>query len=378
MSHMSHMSHMSRAQSLRALVSARLSAAAEEICALLERTVEEYEHELSRVRETRGHGTPGTGHGTPGTGHGTPGTGHGTPGTGHGTPGTGAEEQREPRGVRGVQIVSVSEEALEQSAPWNCPWKLQPEEGGPCGSGNQTVKPDHVKDEPELCIKQEEQLPFTPVTVKSEDDEDKSSVLHQRPTEENREETNGEECGADQRPYSCSDQRPYSCSVPLTLLQSLVKKPKPRRHRCSDCGKSFVRNAELQRHMLIHTGQRPFGCSVCGRGFRVVYQLHSHMRTHTGEKSCFCQVCNKGFGTKSLLKEHMRVHTGHKPFRCPVCNRGFTQRGNVRAHIRTHTGEKPFSCPVCQRSFTQKSTLDKHVATHRRKNHTGVQESPFD
>ncbi|KAJ0032921.1 hypothetical protein NQD34_000028 [Periophthalmus magnuspinnatus] len=94
--------------------------------------------------------------------------------------------------------------------------KLEEEHRG--GAEEQEEQEEHREEpeepeEPELCMKPEpREFFFKMVTVKTEDDEDKSSVLHQRPTEKNREETNREECGADQRPYSCSDQRPYSCS----------------------------------------------------------------------------------------------------------------------------------------------------------------------
>ncbi|XP_073345322.1 uncharacterized protein [Pagrus major] len=303
--------------------------------------------------------------------------------------------------------------------------------------------PLHIKEEQEgLWTSQEGQqlneleetditkLPFTAVTVKSEDDEEKPFLqFHQRQTEESRQaeppaststaqiktDTDGEDCEApesvrnqdpdnlpqsdtDEKASDCSEtevsydwQEPLSESEPKTdsdregtrAPESRVNAPKyktvpvcdvgcnaeKKNFSCFDCGKGFHDKGSLQRHMMCHLGKRSSSYLV-KKKCRVEKKVVLQMRLNTGEKTFDCRECGITFSFKRSLESHMLVHAGDKPFGCDVCGKRFTKQGSLKAHTRLHTGEKPFVCEVCTNSFTDKKYLEAHM-----KIHTG--EKPF-
>ncbi|XP_075931691.1 uncharacterized protein LOC142931583 isoform X3 [Anarhichas minor] len=388
---------MSKVQMLRCLVNQRLTAAAEEIFGVFERTIAEYEEELSRSKEEN-------------------------------------ERQRKLLDAVFIPQLRLHRADLPQLLVNN--EEIQQQEWS---SSLDQEDPDtpHIKEEQEeLWTSQEgEQLQgleeadikflFTP--VKSEDDEEEaqSSQLHQRQTEQMEIEGDGEDCGgpepdrnSDLEPYpdnktgdssepetddwngtrepqsglnsvnnddvSVSDStssagvKPFSCSHCGKRFgcRSFLKRHM-RTHTgekpfcCSICKKSFAQSGDLQKHVRIHTGEKPFGCSVCGKAFSDGGNLKGHMRTHTGEKPFSCSVCKKSFTRSDSLQKHMRIHTGEKPLSCSECGKRFGLNGTLTRHMKIHIGEKPFGCSFCDKRFLRKEDMKRHMITH-----TG--EKPFD
>ncbi|XP_059196080.1 zinc finger and SCAN domain-containing protein 31-like isoform X2 [Centropristis striata] len=81
--------------------------------------------------------------------------------------------------------------------------------------------------------------------------------------------------------------------------------------RCDRCGKYFRCNAILKEHMTTHTGEKPYLCKTCGKRFSRLSSLTRHTRTHIGMDPCICKTCGKDFLTGNILAFHMRTaHTG--------------------------------------------------------------------
>lgn len=55
------------------------------------------------------------------------------------------------------------------------------------------------------------------------------------------------------------------------------------------CGKSFTRSDELQRHLRIHTKEKSYLCSVCNKAFGRSDHLSKHLKTHDSERKKVAQ-----------------------------------------------------------------------------------------
>ena len=63
---------------------------------------------------------------------------------------------------------------------------------------------------------------------------------------------------------------------PRTQNGQQVSRP----YACGMCGKAFIRNEHLRRHVLTHSGEKPFMCNVCGKAFSRREHLSKHSRSH--------------------------------------------------------------------------------------------------
>lgn len=105
-----------------------------------------------------------------------------------------------------------------------------------------------------------------------------------------------------------------------------------------------------------------------------------------------CPYCHRKFPWSSSLRRHVLTHTGQKPFKCPHCPLLFTTKSNCDRHLlRKHGGsarailaepipdtvmapqpanenrsvpERPFKCASCPTStFSSIETLKKHMSS---------------
>nr|XP_061836967.1 zinc finger protein 774-like [Nerophis lumbriciformis] len=342
---------------LKELVQERLMAAADEIFALVERTIACYEEELSRTRE---------------------------------------EKERHRRQLEAVLHI---EDVQLMVARGEFPPQLL---GSISALKQEDSQPPHIKEEEEeLWITQEGEclpgadeadpakLPLSGFSVKTEDDEDKppeSSPLHHSPSEENggaelssgswpqhptrdADHCEGLLSGGDDTRLEVGDWDGEALSsegdTRMQRSERSKRKTGKKRFPCSVCDKMFTQKCDFTRHMRTHTGEKPYCCLVCGARFAQRSTLTRHMKTHTGEKPFSCSVCGEKFSLKVNMLSHLRTHTGEKPFICSVCGEGFSRKMHVVLHMRTHTGEKPFRCSVCGDAFAQSSTLNRHMGTHK-------------
>ena len=93
-----------------------------------------------------------------------------------------------------------------------------------------------------------------------------------------------------------------------TLLRShqIRNHPKANTVPCPECGKLFVGQDDLTRHMKIHLGEaaKKHVCEFCGRRFLKLNYLEKHRATHTGKAPYSCDTCDMGYWTQRDLKNH--------------------------------------------------------------------------
>ncbi|XP_042353899.1 zinc finger protein 436-like [Plectropomus leopardus] len=363
-------------RSLRAFVSQRLTTAVEEIMAMFEKTISEYEQELDDRRRLLG--------------------AQQLPAITPFNTDTGVSQE--------IQSLIVNTKIPSKQQELSC--SLYPEgPEAPC-----------IKEEPEeVWIRQgpqgpeEEEIPefqFAPVSGESEDDEEKP--LHHRLKEEQSEAEPAVSGPAQQKEAGAVGSEPaldlhvadfikapsngqiflskclktetedldddHNQKIkyqPFLDTQKDIKAVTHKRfhnqkvfHKCPACSKTFKNNTYLQRHITCHTGERPFHCTECAKTFRQKGSLHIHMRKHTGERPFSCLVCGKKFTQSGSLVAHIRIHTGERPFSCSVCKKKYNERGSLVRHMRVHTGEKPYSCSFCGKRFSEKGNLNKHSRIH--------------
>ncbi|XP_031644850.1 zinc finger protein 2-like [Oncorhynchus kisutch] len=134
---------------------------------------------------------------------------------------------------------------------------------------------------------------------------------------------------------------------------------------CKLCGSTFVYIGPLVNHVKnVHTKlTAEYRCGVCEEVFESIASLTEHLQTHI-KATRTCNVCGKCFPSDSSMRTHMVTHTGEKQYQCKECGKCFKNKGYMHLHMRRHTGETPFWCKDCGESFTCKGYLKTHMKFH--------------
>ncbi|VDD96315.1 unnamed protein product [Enterobius vermicularis] len=77
-----------------------------------------------------------------------------------------------------------------------------------------------------------------------------------------------------------------------------------RSHVCPHCGKAFFQKGHLTQHLMIHAGGRPHQCQLCQKTFIFKFDLNRHMKIHA-ERGFSCEKCGRSFLKQLQLDEHV-------------------------------------------------------------------------
>lgn len=67
-----------------------------------------------------------------------------------------------------------------------------------------------------------------------------------------------------------------------------------------------------------------------------------------GVKEFKCEVCGREFTLQANMKRHMLIHTSVRPYQCHICFKTFVQKQTLKTHMIVHSPVKPFKCKVQQ------------------------------
>ncbi|KAM4907923.1 ras-responsive element-binding protein 1 isoform 2-T5 [Sylvia borin] len=135
-------------------------------------------------------------------------------------------------------------------------------------------------------------------------------------------------------------------------------------HSCSICGKSLSSASSLDRHMLVHSGERPYKCSVCGQSFTTNGNMHRHMKIHEKDPNSTASTTppsplkRRRLSSKRKFSHDAELDREERTPAKKVVEDGHSGEGDKRAD------DEVYHCPVCFKDFFCKYGLESHMETH--------------
>lgn len=137
-----------------------------------------------------------------------------------------------------------------------------------------------------------------------------------------------------------------------------IRSHKRSEYRCHICAETFSTLSDLGTHQHTHSlgkeksSEKLYSCGVCKSSFSSMEALENHTETTT--HNYVCQQCGKRFLIERFLRRHLKTHTSFARFVCEICGKAFKTEQYLANHRLIHSDETPFSCAVGSRFQSRK------------------------
>ena len=162
-------------------------------------------------------------------------------------------------------------------------------------------------------------------------------------------------------------------------------------HNCSKCDYKTDVTQTFEIHLRTHTGEKPNKCDLCDKSYNDPSSLISHRKlAHTKQGIKYCETCGKGFLGQSKLDRHLITHARNGRKGLIEYSREFKSFAvkeaekigileTAKKHCIGHASLRKWIkltknpdcanskfCELCGDQFTTQIQLDKHQITHAR------------
>lgn len=140
------------------------------------------------------------------------------------------------------------------------------------------------------------------------------------------------------------------------------------RYRCHICPRSFDRQYSLQRHVVLHKGEKKYECDECQARFSLPFNLNRHKkRVHNVDPEgtyTRCATCRLWFEVAGAYRVHLFSHHPDKNKQNLTVHDALAQEGrNVEEEIPAGE-EMKFQCPQCENQYDTWLELVNHAGHH--------------
>ncbi|XP_039269001.2 uncharacterized protein LOC120343993 [Styela clava] len=163
----------------------------------------------------------------------------------------------------------------------------------------------------------------------------------------------------------------YEASSKYNLYQH-KSQSHPTIYTCYRCNFTCNNEVDLQKHMHSRH-ESGYICKYCKptQIFSTQHHLHAHMtQNHLGKKCFICDRCNYVAKLRHHLEKHYLMHTGERPLKCKISGCDFTAREprHFKQHMVTkHSKPGDLVCKECQFVTSDQNEWDLHISMHHMK-----------